>query len=176
MLERLKLPFKNLRNLTIGMEARFVSLLASRLNPTSLTALDLRLTDRQLTFNPLSPILSLVNLQQLSIIYDDNMAFGFPSSDILPLKNLKSLRRLDICLPLLPVLTDEQFISMVESRPEVEVLDLACSCNLSTTSLTALGQHFPQLEDCSMIRDYDLNDWQNISKASLSTITEPCAL
>ena len=40
VLRRLKHPFKNLRNLAMNTEARSVSLLASKFNPNSLTALD----------------------------------------------------------------------------------------------------------------------------------------
>ena len=169
VLRSLEQPFKDLRTLTIGtvLEERSVSLLASKLNPDSLTALHLKFNGTTLTTNPLQQIALLVNLQNLSITYVDETVSlrEYPLSYILPLKNLKRLRSLEISnLPFSPELTDEVFIAMVENWPELEILHFVLSYGLSTTSLISLGKHCPRLKDFISQGEYDLNDWENIPR------------
>ena len=92
---------------------------------------------------------------------------GDALSDILPLQNLKRLRRLTIQNVFLsPKLTDKVFISMVQSWPELELLRLGESNELSTTSLTSLGKLCPRLKGFVTVtyEAYDLTDWQNIPR------------
>ena len=171
VLRSLEQPFKDLRTLTMEtlLEERSISLLASKLNPDSLTALDLMFNSITLTTNPLQQIALLVNLQNLSISYVDVTVREYPLSDILPLKNLKRLRSLVISnLPFSPELTDEAFIPMVEKWPELEVLHLDLRNGLSTTSLISLEKHCPRLKDFISQGEYDLNDWEINVPASKS--------
>ena len=161
VLRSLEQPFKDLRDLSMGAaEAGSVSLLASKLNPEYLTALDLIINGMTLMINPLPQVGLLVNLQRLYISYK-----WAPLSDILPLKNLKCLRILEFSHSRMDMFTDEMFISMLENWPELEFLVLTGHMSkLSTTSLTSLGKLCPRLEDCSISGEYDLNDWQNIRR------------
>ena len=162
VLGSLEQPFKDLRLLSMKavLEARTASLLESKPNPNSLTALDLIIRNTTLTTNPLPQIGLLVNLRNLSIIYLGRR----PLSRILPLENLKCLRNLRISgSPLVEELTDKMFIPMVENWPELVFLKLEDqNSKLSTTSLTSLGKHCPRLKNCTIKGEYDLNDWQNI--------------
>ena len=156
-------PFKDLRDLSMGpAEARSVSLLVSKPNPLSLTALDLIIDDTNLTINPLPQIGLLENLRNLTIRYEGRR----PLSHILPLENLKCLRILDVSgSPLVEEFTDEMFIPMVKNWPELVALQLeGQNSKLSITSLTSLGKHCPRLEACLIEGEYDLTDWQNIPR------------
>ena len=167
VLRNLEQPFKDVRDLSLeAAEARSVSLLASKLNPEYLTALDIVIDSMTLTFNPLPQIGLLVNLQKLYISYK-----GEPLSDIFPLKNLKCLRVFEISDSPMGEFTDEMFISVLENWPELEVLILeGQNSKLSTTFLTSLGKLCPRLEDCSIQGEYDLNDWQNIPRPIFSQL------
>ena len=77
------------------MEARSVPLLASKFNLNYLASFELAVNDENLTMNPLPEICSLVTLQKLSISYDDDEGRESPANDMLPLKNLKRLRKLE---------------------------------------------------------------------------------
>ena len=81
-------PFMGLRKLIAVMDPTTATILVPKLNPNSLTTLDLKSRSRFSSVNPLPPICTLVNLQDLSIDYDDDTNGGivFPSSDMLPLR------------------------------------------------------------------------------------------
>ena len=175
VLRSLERPFEDLSRLSLWtvLETRSASLLVSKLNPRSLTYLDLNLRIDGITTNLLPLICSrLVNLQHLSLNYvplsrvdETERAFWTPLSDMLPLKNLKHLRHLTIHgLLLLPKLTDEVFIPMVENWPKLDALELRTNSELSTTSLNSLGKLCPRLGYLSIDGAYDLTDWQNIPR------------
>ena len=106
VLRSLEQPFKDLSCLSLWnvLETRSASLLVSKLNPHSLTDLDLNLRINDITTSLLPQIGSrLVNLQHLSLNYvpmehvdETERALRIPLSDMLPLKNLKRLRSLTI--------------------------------------------------------------------------------
>ena len=152
------------------LDTKSVSELASKLNPDCIIALDVIIDAHILPTNPLEQIGLLLNLQDLSIDYFGEAKYLAPSH-MLPLKNLKRVRCLKIYnLHLSPMLTDEDFVSMAENWPELEILEISSQflniSRLSTTSLTSLGKHCPRLEDLSIVGvgEYDLNDWQNIPR------------
>ena len=73
------------------------------LNPNSLITLELTITDKILRISMLPQISSFVKLRRLSITYAQELVRELPASDMLPLKNLKHLRKLEIdCLALNP--------------------------------------------------------------------------
>ena len=167
VLKHIGQPFKDLRKFTFHTQAMPASFLISKLNPNSLTSLEISIDDIFLEVNPLPEFGRLVNLRNLQITYmQDKTLEKFPTSDLLPLKNLKHLRQLLICgdFPLSSKMTDDEFIPLVEHWPELEELQLDVDCDFSTATLTSLGQHCPRLKSISISGLFDLIDWIDIPR------------
>ena len=170
-------PFMSLRKLEAVMDETSPTILAPKLNPNTLTTLDLTIKGLFATLSMLPEICTLVNLQHLSITYDEAQpeeVRTFPSSDMLALGKLKHLRRLKITnlLPLSPKLTDEEFSSIVENWHELEYLDLDCDGAFSIKSLTSLGQNCPRLKSCSTYGNFDMDYWQNVPRPIFPVIED----
>lgn len=154
-------PFRDIRYLTVQIESKTVPLLVAGVK----SVIGLTLTIEDSRTNPLPQISSLVNLQELHIDYMEQGEWA--GADFLALKSLKSLRRLIISSifdPIAsPTLTDEEFIPVFENMSELQELVFQVQCVLTTTAITSLGKHCPQLMICEILGLYDLHGWQSVA-------------
>ena len=154
-------PFRDIRYLTVQIESKTVPLLVAGVK----SVIGLTLTIEDSRTNPLPQISSLVNLQELHIGYMEQGEWA--GADFLALKSLKNLRRLIISSifdPIAsPTLTDEEFIPVFENMSELQELVFQVQCVLTTTAITSLGKHCPQLMICEILGLYDLHGWQSVA-------------
>lgn len=154
-------PFRDIRYLTVQIESKTVPLLVAGVK----SVIGLTLTIEDSRTNPLPQISSLVNLQELHIDYMEQGEWA--GADFLALKSLKNLRRLIISSifdPIAsPTLTDEEFIPVFENMSELQELVFQVQCVLTTTAITSLGKHCPQLMICEILGLYDLHGWQSVA-------------
>jgi len=154
-------PFRDIRYLTVQIESKTVPLLVAGVK----SVIGLTLTIEDSRTNPLPQISSLVNLQELHIDYMEQGEWA--GADFLALKSLKNLHRLIISSifdPIAsPTLTDEEFIPVFENMSELQELVFQVQCVLTTTAITSLGKHCPQLMICEILGLYDLHGWQSVA-------------
>ena len=154
-------PFRDIRYLAVQIESKTVPLLVAGVK----SVIGLTLTIEDSRTNPLPQISSLVNLQELHIGYMEQGEWA--GADFLALKSLKNLRRLIISSifdPIAsPTLTDEEFIPVFENMSELQELVFQVQCVLTTTAITSLGKHCPQLMICEILGLYDLHGWQSVA-------------
>lgn len=163
LFQQIDRPFKDIQQLQVQIESRTVPLLVPAV--TNLRLLSLSLTDCDM--NPWPHLTPLTNLQDLTILY-----YGVAEISANDFQILKGwdLHRLIVGSNFgnvfAPTLTDDEFIPVVETLPNLREIELGFENSLTVRSLTSLGQSCLWLRDCIIRGTYDLSPWMDIDPST----------